>query len=114
VDEGSERWEEITPSRFPWEIEGLRYVCSKLPDQDPYRAWSNFEFIADNGAVYECDLLVLCPRGLVLLELKGWPNRVAGDAHTFRRAWPPTNKCRRRREGKGRHDVDSATRRGGS
>ena len=37
-----------------------------LPNHEPWRAWSNFEFIGDEGRVNEVDLLVLTPDGLVL------------------------------------------------
>jgi len=45
----SSRWKAITPSGFVWEQEGLNYIRKRLPDRDPYRAWSNFEFIAADG-----------------------------------------------------------------
>jgi hypothetical protein len=44
-----------------------------LPDYDPWRGWSNFEFINDEGRVNEVDLLVLTPAGLVLVEIKSRP-----------------------------------------
>lgn len=79
----SERWKEITPSQFPHEHEALLYLRKHLPDQEPYRAWSNFEFIADDGTVNEVDLLVLGPAGLYLVEIKSRPGRVSGDAGTW-------------------------------
>ena len=47
------RWQEITPSQFPWEREALAFVRERLPDHEPYHAWSNFEFIADDGTINE-------------------------------------------------------------
>ena len=39
------RWTEITPSEYAWEREALDYLKAHLPDGEPFRAWSNFEFI---------------------------------------------------------------------
>lgn len=40
-----ERWKEIAPSQFAWEREALDFLKAELPDCEPYRAWSNFEFV---------------------------------------------------------------------
>ena len=77
---GSDRWKEITPSEFPWEREALAFIRGRLPDQEPYRVWTNFEFIADDGSVNEVDLLVLTPKGFFLVEIKSRPGQVTGDA----------------------------------
>jgi serine/threonine protein kinase len=79
----SPRWNEVAPSQFDHEREALHYVRNALPEQDPYRAWSNFEFIADDGTVNEVDLLVVGPAGLYLVEIKSRPGRVRGDAGTW-------------------------------
>jgi hypothetical protein len=79
----SERWKEVTPSQFPWEREALAFVRERLGDHEPYRAWSNFEFIADDGAIYEIDLLVVSPKGFFLVEIKGRPGELRGDAGTW-------------------------------
>lgn len=42
----AERWKEISPSQFAWEREALDFIRQGLPDCEPYRARSNFEFIA--------------------------------------------------------------------
>lgn len=77
------RWAAVSQSSFPWEREALDWVREHLPDRDPWRAWSNFEFIDDEGRVNEVDLLVLTPAGLVLVEVKSRPGTVAGDAHSW-------------------------------
>lgn len=79
----SPRWKAITESQFPWEREALEYVREGLPDREPYRAWSNFEFVADDGSVNEVDLLVLSPGGFFLVEIKSRPGAVRGDAGTW-------------------------------
>lgn len=79
----STRWHAITESSFPWEQDALDFVRERLPDQDPYHAWTNFEFIADQGSIYEVDLLVLAPSGFYLVEIKSRPGTVEGDAHTW-------------------------------
>jgi len=75
----SGRWVEVTRSRFEHEREGLDHVREHLPDADPYRAWSNFEFVGMDGKHHEIDLLVLGPAGLHLVELKAWTGRITGD-----------------------------------
>ena len=79
----SPRFKEITPSEFPWEREALAFVRERLPDHEPYRAWSNFELVAEDGSINEVDLLVLTPKGLFLVEIKSHPGRVEGDAGTW-------------------------------
>ena len=59
------RWNAITESEFPWEREALDFVRERLPDRDPYRAWTNFEFIADDGSVNEVDAPRAQPDGLL-------------------------------------------------
>ena len=73
MDATSSRWQAITDSEFPWERDALAFVRDRLPDHDPYRVWSNFEFIADDGSINEVDLLVLTPKGLCLVEIKSRP-----------------------------------------
>src|SRR4051812_4170663 len=77
------RWHPTTESSYPWEQDALDFIRERLPDQEPYHAWSNFEFIADQGSVNEVDLLVLAPSGFFLIEIKSRPGVVEGDAHTW-------------------------------
>lgn len=79
----SVRWRAISESAFLWERDALQFVRERLPDQEPYRAWSNFEFIADDGSINEVDLLVLAPGGFFLVEIKSRPGVLTGDAHTW-------------------------------
>jgi hypothetical protein len=66
----SQHWISVTESAFPWEIAALRYLRERLPEQEPFRAWANFEFVADDGSINEVDLLAVslykstgaCPR----------------------------------------------------
>ena len=76
-------WQTITESQFPWEREALEFVRSRFPTREPYRAWSNFEFIADDGSINEVDLLVLTPVGFFLVEIKSRPGIIRGDAGTW-------------------------------
>jgi serine/threonine protein kinase len=86
----SERWKEVSPSQFAWEREALDFIRQGLPDCEPYRAWSNFEFIADDGSINEVDTLVFTPQGFFLVEIKSRPGILGGDALT----WMWTNKGR--------------------
>ena len=83
MDATSPRWQAITDSEFPWERDALAFVRDRLPDHEPYRAWSNFEFIAGDGSINEVDLLVLTPKGFYLVEIKSRPGVVEGDQGTW-------------------------------
>ncbi|AXV04982.1 Tyrosine protein kinase:Serine/threonine protein kinase [Euzebya pacifica] len=77
-------WVEVTPSEFPHERQGLDYVKKRLPEPEPYRAWSNFTFTDSRGGLNEVDLLVITPARMVLIELKGYPGLIEGDAGQWR------------------------------
>jgi len=79
----SQRWIAVTEPQFPWERSALTYLRQRLPDQDPFRSWSNFEFIAEDGSINEVDLLVVSLYKIYLVEIKSRPGRVAGDAGTW-------------------------------
>lgn len=85
-------WKQITPSDFSWEREALAFLRAGLPDHEPYRAWANFEFIADDGSINEVDALVLTPKGLFLVEIKSHPGEIGGDAGS----WVWTHSGRRK------------------
>ena len=72
-------WSEVEPSQFAWEREALAFLKAGLPNHEPYRAWSNFEFVADDGSVNEVDALVIGPQGLFLVEIKSHPGVITGD-----------------------------------
>lgn len=57
---------------------------ARLPNHEPYRAWSNVEFIAGDGSVNEVDLLVVTPRGFFLVEIKSFPGILFGDGQRWR------------------------------
>ena len=80
-----DRWIEVTPSEYAWEHEALEYLKARLPDGEPFRAWSNFEFIAGDGSVNEVDLLVVSLHKVYLVEIKSWSGAVSGDSNTWRR-----------------------------
>jgi hypothetical protein len=61
------RWNTITQSQYDHERQALEFIRAGLPDHEPYRAWSNFEFQTLDGAIYEVDLLVLTKEGLWLI-----------------------------------------------
>jgi len=79
----AKNWITVAESSFPWERDALDFVRSQFPTHEPYRAWSNFEFIADDGSINEVDLLVFTPQGFFLIEIKSRPGRFRGDAGTW-------------------------------
>lgn len=86
--ENSPRWEQINPSAFRHEQEGLRELASYLPDIDPYHVWANVEFVGTDGSINEVDALVLTPSGLYVLELKHWQGEITGDGTQWVRRLP--------------------------
>lgn len=79
----SDRWTEVTESEYVWEQEALDYLRRFLPDRDPFRVWSNFEFIAQNGFINEVDALVVSRSRIYLVEIKSRPGRLTGDQGTW-------------------------------
>lgn len=91
----SRRWTEVEPSQFPHEREALDFVRRRLPDSDPWLAWSNFTFIDDQGRPAEVDLLVVSPRNVFLIEIKSFPaGKLVADAGQW--TWHPPDKPVRR------------------
>src|SRR4029450_1229929 len=80
---GSNLW---TQGASPWphEREALAFIRARFPAYEPYRAWTNVEFIAEAGSVNEIDLLAVPPRGLFLVEIKSWPGVLSGDGQRWR------------------------------
>ncbi|MEU5413481.1 BREX system serine/threonine kinase PglW [Streptomyces clavifer] len=70
------RWTAVAPSEFPHEQAALERILTPLPDDGPWRAWSNFTFVSQTGHVREIDLLVVTPGGVHMIELKSLHGRV--------------------------------------
>mgnify|MGYP001088586859 CR=1 FL=1 len=79
----SQHWIAVAESAFPWEMAALRYLHERLPEPEPFRAWANFEFVADDGSINEADLLVVSLYTVYLVEMKSRPGRVSGDTSTW-------------------------------
>lgn len=82
------RWTTVTESEFDHERRGLEAIREKLPDADPWRAWSNFTFTANTGHVREVDLLVVAPGGMCMVELKDWHGSVTAENGTWVQTTP--------------------------
>ena len=76
-------WKTVTRSQFPWEQEAVDFIYEQFPAQDNYRAWANFEFIADDGSINEVDVLVAGPEGVFLVEIKSKPGDLSGDTRDW-------------------------------
>ncbi|MYU55018.1 MULTISPECIES: BREX system serine/threonine kinase PglW [Streptomyces] len=70
------RWTAVAPSEYPHEQAALERILTPLPDDGPWRAWSNFTFVSQTGHVREVDLLVVTPGGVHMIELKSLHGRV--------------------------------------
>ncbi|GIJ63073.1 protein kinase [Virgisporangium aurantiacum] len=88
VRSDSPRWEQINPSPYAHEQDGLRILASYLDDADPFHVWANVEFVGTDGSINEVDALVLTPRGLFVLELKHWQGEISGDGTQWVRRVP--------------------------
>ncbi|GAT68878.1 protein kinase [Planomonospora sphaerica] len=86
------RWATVTESEFDHEHRGLEAIRERLPDAEPWRAWSNFTFTAHAGHVREVDLLVVTPGGVCMVELKDW----RGSLTTENGTWVQTTRDGRR------------------
>jgi serine/threonine protein kinase len=82
------RWITLTESQFQHERSGLLHLKELLPDDEPYRAWSNFSFTAHSGHVREVDLLVAAPSALYLVELKSWQGTVTSSGSSWVQTLP--------------------------
>jgi len=82
MDATSPRWIQVTPSQHAWEADALDALRSLLPDAEPFRVWTNFEF-TDGGRIHEADALAITPKGVFLIEIKSWSGRVDGDQGTW-------------------------------
>ncbi|GLZ16184.1 protein kinase [Actinomadura sp. NBRC 104425] len=82
------RWTTVTESQFEHERRGLEAIRERLPDADPWRAWSNFTFTANTGHVREVDLLVITPGGVFMIDLKDWHGRLTTENGTWVQTTP--------------------------
>lgn len=80
-----ERWVEVSPSEFEHETQGLAYLHDRLPDEAPYRAWTNFEFRDSYGRWHEVDAMILTRNTLHIVELKYYSGTISGTDTRWRR-----------------------------
>lgn len=59
-----------------------------VPRAEPYRAWTNFEFMDNHGQWHEVDALVLGRRRLHLIELKHYVGALSGTESSWVRTLP--------------------------
>ena len=76
-------WTTVSPSQFSWEQEALDFVRLNLPAAANINVWSNFEFVTDNGSIYEVDLLCVSPWGAFLVEIKSRPGTISGNGNVW-------------------------------
>lgn len=74
----------MAPSEFPWEQEALDFIKEKA-GPGVIHAWSNFEFVAPGGNIYEVDLMVLTLTQIYLIEIKSWSGVLEGTANNMQR-----------------------------
>ncbi|TDD74486.1 BREX system serine/threonine kinase PglW [Actinomadura rubrisoli] len=79
---GGNRWWGAR-SEFPWEQDALDFIKRRMPDAEPFRAWTTFTFTAKSGHVREVDLLMVTPSGLYLVEIKSHQGRLVNSGGTW-------------------------------
>ncbi|MFB4305068.1 BREX system serine/threonine kinase PglW [Actinomadura sp. GTD37] len=79
----TQRWFQERTSEYAHEQEALDYVERLMPKNEPYRAWATFSFTALSGRINECDLFLVAPGGLFLVEFKAHPGRVTNSGDTW-------------------------------
>ena len=77
------RWHDVHPSEYPHEQQALELLRQHLPDSSPFRAWSNFEFIAEDGSINEVDALVVSSDRIYLVEIKHWAGHISGNQNSW-------------------------------
>ena len=77
-------WTTVSDSEFDHEREALAWLRQRLPLRAPYHVWSNVEFVASNGRLYEVDLLAVTVNGIHVVEVKSHPGLIEGDGGTWR------------------------------
>ena len=83
METGGNRWHVVHPSPFAHEQEALDLLRAHLPDSPPFRGWSNFEFIAEDGSINEVDALVVSSDRIYLVEIKHWAGHISGNQSTW-------------------------------
>lgn len=78
------QWIVVSPTEFPWEQDAFDFIKEKAPS-GTVGAWSNFEFVTPNGAIYEVDLMVLTITELFLIEIKSWGGVLDGTVNNLMR-----------------------------
>ena len=81
------------PSEFSWEQAALEHIREQFPDRGNYRAWAGFTFTARTGRIRECDLFMVTPTGVYLVEIKSHP----GTATNKGSEWTFTDRYGKRR-----------------
>ena len=76
-------WVGDSASRDQGFIAAIESIRSQFPAEDSWRAWCNFEFVAEDGSINDVDLLVFCPQGFFLIEVVSRGGRLEGDAGTW-------------------------------
>lgn len=79
VQVGQDGWVEVSLSQFAHEADGFALVRKIVPDETPFCAWSNFEFLDSHGRWHEVDLLLLRRGQLHLIELKDCSGDLRSD-----------------------------------
>ena len=77
------RWHAVHPSDYPHEQQALDLLRAHLPDSPPFRAWSNFEFIAEDGSINEVDAFIVSSDRIYLVEIKHWAGRISGNQNSW-------------------------------
>lgn len=91
----------------PEEAAALEVVRKLLPNTEVI-AWPNVQFMDNQGNSNEVDLILLCPQGLFIVELKGWRGAFTGDQFFWQISYPGGRRDERKNPF---HDADTKAKR---
>lgn len=80
---GNQRWISVQGSEFTHEQEAIDLLRARLPETSPFRGWSNFEFVAEDGSINEVDALVMSSDRIYLVEIKHYFGTISGNQSTW-------------------------------
>ena len=72
--------QEVSPSAHHHEQVAVQHLAEVLPDRAPFHLFALKDFVEPSGRRYEIDAIVVAPRAVFLIEIKGHPAHFKGDS----------------------------------
>ncbi|MEZ4475737.1 MAG: nuclease-related domain-containing protein, partial [bacterium] len=84
IEPDSPRWRAVSEPRYPHEFFTRDALREILPDRDPVRVWTGFEFEDRDGALHRLDALVVTGLGVFALRTLRLAGTIEGDEQSWR------------------------------